>query len=90
MLIAGNACRSTVILGRGAGYVSGEKMRTTRAGAAIDLICGCAAARAASYRQQAAEFREMAETESDQMLCEDFRALAAKYDALAEDIATRD
>jgi hypothetical protein len=65
-------------------------MGTTRASSAIDLICGCAAARAASYRQQAAEFREMAETENDQTLREDFRALAARYDALAEDIATRD
>jgi len=63
---------------------------STQISSAIDLICGCAAARAASYRQQAAEFREMAETESDQTLRADFRALAAKYEALAEDIATRD
>ena len=65
-------------------------MHTTRTSSAIDLICGCAAARAADYRQQAAEFREMAETENDQTLSDDFRALAAKYDALAEDIATGD
>jgi hypothetical protein len=52
-------------------------------------MCGDAAARAANYRQ-AAELREMAETATGETLCRDFRALAAKYDALAEDIPTRD
>jgi len=32
----------------------------------------------------------MAETEEDRTLFEDFRVLATKYEALAEDIATRD
>jgi hypothetical protein len=52
----------------------------------LDRMTNAAQARAAHYREQAAEFRQMAEGGENDRLHHDLLALAEKYEALADTI----
>jgi hypothetical protein len=52
----------------------------------LDRITNAAQARAVHYREQAAEFRQMAENGENDRLQQDLLDLAEKYDALAETV----
>jgi hypothetical protein len=52
----------------------------------LDRMTNSALARAAHYREQAAEFRQMAETGDGDKLQQDLLDLAEKYDALADTV----
>lgn len=59
-----------------------------RIGSMLDRMTNAAQARAKRYRQQAAEFREMAESGVDDRLHHDLLELADKYEALADTVLT--
>ena len=52
----------------------------------LDRMTNSALARAAHYREQAAEFRQMAETGDNDKLQQDLLDLAEKYDNLADTV----
>ncbi len=52
----------------------------------LDRMTNSALVRAAHYREQAAEFRQMAETGDHDKLQQDLLDLAEKYDALADTV----